>query len=122
MFDQTFLYIVLLYGMAVYFDGHQASHLMYIKEKRGDLNPTLTFILSLYAISHLPWLVLIWVGYRTTWYYPLVVILFAQLVRLVLISIQDKLDLTKDAWAISLLGLVAIPVSLICIILIISNV
>lgn len=122
MFDQTFLYIVLLYGMAVYFDGHQSSHLMYIKEKRGDLNPTLTFILSLYAISHLPWLVLIWVGYRTTWYYPLVVILFAQPVRLALISIQDKLDLTQDAWAISLLGLIAIPFSLIGIILIISNV
>ena len=122
MFDQTFLYIVLLYGMAVYFDGHQASHLMYIKEKRGDLNPTLTFILSLYAISHLPWLVLIWVGYRTTWYYPLVVILFAQPVRLALISIQDKLDLTQDAWAISLLGLIAIPFSLFLIFLVIFNV
>jgi hypothetical protein len=122
VFDQAFFFVVLLYGVAVYFDGHQASHLMYMRAREEYLNPSIHFTLVLYSASHMPWLVLIWMWYKTTWHFPLAVMLFAQLVRLALVSIQDKLNLTKDAAVISLLGIIVIPICLISIIFIFNNI
>ena len=122
MFDLNFIFIVLLYGIASYFYGHQASHLMHIRAGQAELNPTLTLILSIYGVLYLPWLVLLWIGYSTTWYFPLLVMLFSLPVRLALISIQSNLNLTKDAWAISLIGIVTVPIALLTIIFIVNNI
>lgn len=118
MFDQIFLIIVLLYGVAAYFHGHQGSHLAYIKIGEAVLNPFITLVLWIYHITFLPWLTMIWLGYKTVWYYPIIVILAAQAVRFALVLIQDNLGLTSKAAYISLLGIVAIPTALAGIIII----
>lgn len=122
MFDELFFIIVLLYGVATYFHGHQGSHLAYIKIGEAVLNPFLTFVLWFYHITFLPWLAMIWLGYKTIWYYPLIVILAAQIVRFALVLIQDNLGLTQKAAFISLFGIVAIPAALVGIVILIPEI
>ncbi len=113
---QTFILIIVLYGISTFFHGHQASHLTYIKEGhqphvgRVTLNPLLILILWLYHITHLPWLILIIIGYRTIWYYPLIIILLSQIVRFSLVAIEMRLKI--NGALISLVGIVVIPITL----------
>jgi hypothetical protein len=122
MLNQTFLIIVLLYGVAVYFHGHQASHLTYIKIGQATLNPFLVLVLWIYHITFLPWLAMIWLGYKTIWYYPLMVIIGAQIVRAILIAYQSDMGLAQRAAYISLIGIIAIPVTLAGIVMMIPNI
>lgn len=108
--------MTIFYGISTYFHGHQASHLIYLKEGhqrnvgRVTLNPLLVLILWLYHITHLPWLILIFIGYKTIWYYPLIIILFSQIVRFGLVAIEMRLKI--NGAIISLVGIVVIPVTL----------
>lgn len=116
MYYQTFILMILLYGISTFFHGHQASHLTYIKEGqqpyvgRVSLNPLLVSVLWLYHICHLPWLVLIIIGYQTVWFYPIIILLLSQIVRFGLVAIEMRFKI--NGALISLVGIVVIPITL----------
>ncbi len=113
---QAIILMTIFYGISTFFDGHQASHLFYIKEGhqphygRVTLNPLLVLILWFYQIAHLPWLILIIIGYETTWYYPIIVILLSQIVRFSLVAIEMRLKI--NGALISLAGILIMPLTL----------
>ena len=113
---QAFVLMIILYGISTYFHGHQGSHLTYIKEGhqrqfgRVTLNPLLILILQIYNITMLPWLVLIIIGITTVWFYPIIIILFSQIVRFSLTGIEMRLKV--NGALISLTGIFVIPVTL----------
>lgn len=102
----------LLYSLAAHLHGHQGSHLAHIKTGNDTLNSYLVFILWIYNITFLPWLALIWLGYKTVWYLPFAVLIGSLLIRPMLFSIEQRTGLVKHAWAISLLGIPLIPIFL----------
>ena len=108
----TILLMTLLYGITTYFHGHQGSHLFNIKNGRATLNPLFLIILWAYNVTFLPWAVLIFIGYKTFWYYPVIILVLSQIVRFSLVSLETTLKIHKNAWMISLIGIVAIPISL----------
>jgi len=114
MINQVFLIQTLLYGTVSYFYGHQGSHLASVRSGQSRLNPLLVKILWLYNITFLPWLVLIWLGFHIVWYYPVAILIASFIPRLILISIEMKMGWTSNAWAISLIGIVTIPLGLAC--------
>ena len=120
MFSESFLLITLLYGITDYFHRHQGSHLFAIRDGKATLNPFIVKIMQIFNLSFLPWLVLLWVAYKTVWYYPIAIILFSQIVSFGMVFLESKLNLTKSAWAISLLGLIAIPLCLMIILLMVA--
>lgn len=113
---QVFVLMIILYGISTYFHGHQGSHLTYIKEGhqrqfgRVTLNPLLILILQIYNITMLPWVVLIIIGITTVWFYPIIIILFSQVVRFSLTGIEMRLKV--NGALISLTGIFVIPVTL----------
>lgn len=112
---QTLILMSLLYGISAFFNRHQASHLVYIKEGdqkgvgRVTLNPMLILILWVY---HLPWswLILILIGLKTFWYYPVIILLISQVLSFILVGIEMKLKL--NGALLSLFGIIVIPIAL----------
>lgn len=119
---QLILEMAILYGIAIYFHRHQGSHLAYIKIGEVTLNPILVFILWVYNITFLPWLALIFIGYKNNWKLPLIILLCAQIISMVLVSLEIKLNLQKNAALISLFGIFVIPISLILLIVLSNNI
>ena len=108
MFDPTFWAIVLLYSMVAFITGHQGSHAFSIKTGLSTLNPVLTLLLGLYSLPF-PILFLIWIGYKTIWWYAVSIFFMSLIFRLIWTKITIETGLVKSAWAISLLGIIIIP-------------
>ena len=116
---QTLLIMSILYGITIFFWGHQGSHLAWIKAREASLNILLVLILYIYHITFLPWLALIYIGYKTLWYYPVIILALAQVIRLFLVSIEMRFK--WNGALISLTGILVIPISLIALILQLPN-
>lgn len=105
-----FLVLVFAYSALSWFVGHQGSHLVAISKGDAELNPALGFLMKLTSSVPVYVGLLVWLGYRTHWYYPLVLFALSFLVRpLVFVSIERALGWDRSAWAISLIGILAIP-------------
>jgi hypothetical protein len=55
---------------------------------------------------------LIWYGFRTVWYYPLILVAFGFPTILVLTIIERATKLQRSAWAVSISGILFLPVLL----------
>lgn len=110
--------MILLYGIATFFHRHQGSHLAYIKLSeteyvkggRVTIDPLLILILWLYNVTLLPWLVLIFIGFKTVWYYSVIVLLASQIVSFGLSAVEMRSKL--NGALISLFGIIVIPLAL----------
>jgi hypothetical protein len=111
MSTHPYLTLVILYTFTSYFSMHQASHLAYLDaDRRVKLNPYLALLMSVEQIIVV--LFLVWYGYRTVWYYPLVLAAIGFPMTLVLTTIEHAIKLHRSAWAISISGVLFVPVLL----------
>ena len=109
----TFWTVAVLYGVIAYLCGHQGSHLAAVRTGRAPLAPVLVTILIVYNwLFFVPWLFLIWFGYETVWWWALAVLAIGFACQAVLTKIAMSTGLQKNAWAISLIGIPAIPLLL----------
>jgi hypothetical protein len=110
MSNDTFWLIALTYSVIAYLYGHQGSHLVAIKFGTAALNPMLLVVLLVYNwLFFVPWLLLIWYGYKTVWWYAVRAFLVSWVFRLIWTKIAMITGLVKNAWALSLIGIPAIP-------------
>lgn len=116
---QILLLMSILYGITTYFHGHQGSHLTHNHFGDAPLNPFLVLILNIYIRLFFPWLILLYIGYKTHWSYPVIILVISQVIRLILISIQRKLD--WNGALISLTGILVIPITSILLIVLTFN-
>lgn len=113
--DTTFWLIAIMYSLLAYFHGHQGSHIAAIKSGQAKLNPVLLWILLVYNwLFFVPWLFLIWYGYKTIWWYAVGVFVIGWVFRLVWTKIGMVTGIIKNAWSISLIGIPIIPALLFC--------
>lgn len=104
-----------MYSLLAYFQGHQGSHLAAIKSGQAELNPVLLSILLIYNwLFFVPWLFVVWYGHKTVWWYAVGVFVIGWVSRLVWTKIGMVTGLIKNAWAISLVGILIIPALLLC--------
>jgi hypothetical protein len=111
MSSHPYLTLVILYTFTSYFSMHQSSHLAYLEvDWRVRLNPCVALLMSVEQIIVV--LFLVWYGYRTLWYYPLVLAATGFPMTFVLTAIERAMKLHKSAWAISISGVLFVPVLL----------
>ena len=111
MSSYPYLTLVILYTFTSYFSIHQGSHLAYLEaDRRVKLNPCLAFLMGIEQI--IIFLFLVWYGYRTVWYYPLVLAAIGFPASIVLTTIEHAMKLHRSAWAISISGVLFVPVLL----------
>ena len=102
---------VILYTFTSYFSMHQSSHLAYLSaDRRVRLNPCLAMLMSVEQIIVV--LFLVWYGYKTVWYYPLILAAIGFPMTFVLTTIEHVMRLHRSAWAISISGVLFVPVLL----------
>jgi hypothetical protein len=102
--------LIVLASLASYFTMHQGSHLAWLSAGHSQLNPTLALLMSIekYASP----IFLIWYGFKTVWYNPLLLIAICFPGTIVLVTIERTLGLTRKAWVISISGILFVPVLL----------
>jgi hypothetical protein len=111
MGSNPYLTLVRLYTLDFYFYVHQTSHLAHLRDKpRVRLNPFLALLMSIEQIAGL--LFLAWYGYRTVWHYPLILVAIGFPSTLILTTIEHAMKLHRNAWVISISGIVFVPVLL----------
>ena len=111
MNSHPYLTLVILYAFTFYFSMHQSSHLAHLDAyRRGKLNPCLALLMSIEQIIIV--LFLVWYGYRTVWYYPLILAAIGLPMTFVLTAIERAMKLHRSAWAISTSGILFVPVLL----------
>lgn len=110
--DSLLIALIVAYSFWKYFLGHQGSHIAYIISHGGGINATVFQFLLWYnrlgAVFGLAFL--IYLGYVSRWYIPLVVFALAFIGQGILVAIETKLRLQQHAWAISLTGLPILPI------------
>src|ERR1700730_16022316 len=103
MSSHPYLTLVVLYTFTFYFSMHQSSHLAHLGANwRVRLNRFLAMLMSVEQIIVL--LFLVWYGYRTVWYYPLILVAIGFPATFVWTTIERAMKLHKNAWAISISG------------------
>lgn len=111
MNSHPYLVLVILYSLTFYLYMHQSSHLTYLEaDPRVRLNPLLSLLMSIEQIAGL--LFLVWYGYQTVWYYPLILAAIGFPCTIVLTTIERAIKLHRSAWAISISGILFVPVLL----------
>jgi hypothetical protein len=111
MGSHPYLTLVILYTFTCYFSMHQSGHLAYLSaDRRVRLNPCLAMLMSVEQIIVV--LFLVWYGYRTVWYYPLILAAIGFPMTFVLTAIEHAMKLHRSAWAISISGLLFVPMLL----------
>jgi hypothetical protein len=111
MGSHPYLTLVILYTFTSYFSMHQSSHLAYLSaDRRVRLNPCLAMLMSVEQIIVV--LFLVWYGYKTVWYYPLILAAIGFPMTFVLTTIEHVMRLHRSAWAISISGVLFVPVLL----------
>jgi hypothetical protein len=111
MSSHPYLTLVILYTFTFYFSMHQNSHLTHLEaDRRVRLHPCLAMLMSVEQVIVL--LFLIWYGYRTVWYYPLVLAAIGFPMTFVLTGIEHAMKLHRSAWAISISGVLFVPLLL----------
>ncbi len=102
--------LIILSSLAMYFSMHQGSHLAYLSVDRAQLNPVLTLLMNIEQYAG-P-IFIIWYGFKTHWYYPFLLMAICLPPIIVLVSIEQALKLTRNAWVISVSGILFAPVLL----------
>jgi hypothetical protein len=111
MISQSYAALAVICSFVSYFAMHQTSHLAYLgNDPRVRLKPALVLLMRVEKLAGLG--VLVWYGYHTVWYYPLILVLVGFVGTFVLKAVEHVLNLQRIAWAISIFGIVAIPVLL----------
>jgi hypothetical protein len=111
MGSHPYLTLVILYTFTSYFSMHQSSHLAYLSaDRRVRLNPCLAMLMSVEQIIVV--LFLVWYGYKTVWYYRLILAAIGFPMTFVLTTIEHVMRLHRSAWAISISGVLFVPVLL----------
>jgi hypothetical protein len=110
----TFWTVAVLYSLIAYFRGHQASHIVAIDAGQAALNPVLFrgLLRSLtfgYWTLGAPLVLLAWYGWKTVWWYAVGAVATAFVLRLFLTKFEMASGLTRNAWAISLSGILFVP-------------
>lgn len=105
------LTLLILYGFTCHFTMHQKSHiLMASVDFRVKLNELLIFVMHVERIATL--LFLIWFGFRTVWYYPFILAALGYMVAFPMKIIEHTIKLHRNAWAVSISGIVFVPILL----------
>lgn len=95
-----------------YFTGHQASHLVAVVQGRAELNPPAIFALQVFQwLDFAPWIFLVWYGVKSVWWAAAAAGAAGIVLRLILVKVEMMAGLQRNAWAISLAGLVIIPLA-----------
>jgi hypothetical protein len=111
MSSHPYLTLVILYTVTFYFFMHQSSHLAHLAaDWRVRLNPCLAVLMSVEQIIVV--LFLVWYGYRTVWYYPLILAAIGFPMTFVLTAIEHAMKLHRSAWPISISGVLFVPMLL----------
>ena len=107
----SYMVLILLYTFTAYFIQHQKSHLAFLgADRRVQLNPLLSTLMAVEGIAGL--LFLVWYGYKTVWYYPMILVLIGIPTTFVLKIVEHAVKLHRIAWAISITGIVVVPILL----------
>jgi hypothetical protein len=111
MVSQSYAALVVIYSFVSYFAMHRSSHLAYLgSDPRVRLNPALVLLMRVEQLAGLG--VLVWYGYHTVWYYPLILVVIGFAGTFILKAVEHLMNLHRVAWAISIFGIFAIPVLL----------
>ena len=111
MSSHPYITLVILYTLTFYFFMHQSSHLAHLgADWRVRLNPSLAMLMTVEKIIVV--LFLVWYGYRTVWYYPLILAAIGFPMTFVLTAIEHAMKLHRSAWAISIAGVLFVPMLL----------
>jgi hypothetical protein len=105
----------MMYSVVTYLHGHQGSHLVAIKTGKATLNPIFVVPLVIYNWLFLPWLFLAWLlAYKIVWQDAAIFFGAAFIFRLIWTKVGIVTGAIRSAWALSLLGIPAIPILFIC--------
>jgi hypothetical protein len=96
--------------------GNQASHIHFLRIARADIHPFL--VISMAISLWLCPLFMIWYVYEAGFKPAIVLLCIALALRLPLIALE-RLALQGSEWRISIGGIVAVPVLLVCLVLLI---
>ena len=110
IFSTNFALLVLAYSTFFWFVGHQSSFLVAVSRGQATLNPVLRLTMRLTSAMPIYVGLLLYIGYATRWYYPLVLVFLSILVyALVLVKLEIALGLNQSGWAIGFVGIPSIP-------------
>ena len=95
------------YCVVLWITGHQTSHLVAIHRHQAELNPLVRIWMGVTSLFGPAFIV--WFGYEVGVLRALLLFIVAFVGRVVLVSVEKNLGITRNAWIISLTGLVAVP-------------
>lgn len=108
--DSLPISLMLAYFFWDYFLGHQMSHVAYASQGLGSMPAYLPFFgLSARILGVV---FLIYFGYKSHWYLPVVLYALGYVGQAAIIWIEVKIGLRQYAWAISLAGVLVMPLLL----------
>jgi len=108
MMATSFVVLAVPYIFVSYFAMHRSSHLAYLSaDPTITLNPIIVLLMRIEQICGL--IFLIWYGYMTVWYKPILLIAIGFLGTFIIKGIEHALKLHRVAWAISIIGVLVIP-------------
>ena len=105
-----------LFSVVAWIAGNQASHIHFLRIARADIHPFL--VISMAISLWLCPLFMIWYVYEAGFKPAIVLLCIALALRLPLIALE-RLALQGSEWRISIGGIVAVPVLLVCLVLLI---
>ena len=111
--------LIVTYFLWHYLLAHQTSHVAYASQGLGSMPTFLPFFGVTAKVLGIAFLV--YFGYVSHWYSPLILYALGYVGQFALKLLEIRLGLHRYAWAISLTGVVALPILLGCMFYIASN-
>ena len=111
MLTAQFSALTVVFGLCAWFIGHQSSHCAAYVTGKVELSRQVAVIMGLQTFLGAAFLV--WFAYMDSFAHAAGLFALSIIVRFALVKLEGAVGLTRKAWAISLAGIVAVPVLLI---------
>jgi hypothetical protein len=111
--------LIATYFLWHYFLAHQTSHVAYASQGHGSMPSFLPYFGVTAKVLGIAFLV--YFGFVSHWFNPLILYALGYVGQLALKLLEIQLGLHKYAWAISLIGVVVLPILLSCMFYIAAN-
>jgi hypothetical protein len=103
MAASSYLLLAIPYTFVSYFAMHRSSHLAYLQvDPRVRLNPFIVFVMRIEQFLGVVFL--IWYGYMTVWYNPVILLIVAFFGTFILKAIEHTLRLQEWLGRLAFLG------------------
>jgi hypothetical protein len=119
MLTAQFSALTTLFSLCTWFIGHQASHCAAYQSGNVELSRPLALIMGLETF--LGAVFLAWFAYMDGIAHAAGLLALSFVFRLALVRLENALGLTRNAWAISLSGIFAVPALLIGLVMLVLH-